>query len=317
MKKYLFSITILFISCQEEITLDLPNGEQKIVVQGTIENGLPPYVILTKNQGYFEEIGINTYSNLFIDDVDSIKVWYVENEIEVVKYLTKIPNELAEALTGEDIPLYTSTDLLNYIYFNGDEYLINEYSFSKAERTYFLELNWNGKIVTAQTTIPSPTPLDSLWVEKSENSEKDYKCDIRAVYSDPADIQNNILIKSKRKEHYERDKENSDTTLCEIINMMGPSFMRNICGDEIKHANYGAIGIKKNVMGTGNVPIDPTDYIDQLSLNSKTTPTGGIWISKNGLMEIISENGHPPKPDGLSWSQAAWNVVKSQKNLDL
>ena len=70
-------------------------------------------------------------------------------------------------------------------------------------------------------------------------------------------------------------------------------------------------------MGTGPVPIDPTDYIDQLSLNSKTTPTGGFWISKNGLMEIISENGHPPKPDGLSWSQAAWNVVKSQKNLDL
>ena len=123
------------------------------------------------NQGYFEEIGINTYSNLFIDDVDSIKVWYIENEIEVVKYLTKIPKELAEALTGEDIPLYTSTDLFNYIYFNGEEYLINEYSFSKAGRTYFLELNWNGKIVTAQTTIPLPTPLDSLWVEKSENSE--------------------------------------------------------------------------------------------------------------------------------------------------
>tara|TARA_B100000401_G_C52759808_1_gene697564 strand:- start:19 stop:1083 length:1065 start_codon:yes stop_codon:yes gene_type:complete len=217
MKKYLFFITILFISCQEEITLDLPNGEQKIVVQGTIENGLPPYVILTKNQGYFEEIGINTYSNLFIDDVDSIKVWYIENEIEVVKYLTKIPKELAEALTGEDIPLYTSTDLFNYIYFNGEEYLINEYSFSKAGRTYFLELNWNGKIVTAQTTIPLPTPLDSLWVEKSENSEKDYKCDIRAVYSDPLDIQNNILIKSKRKEHYERDREHSDTTLCKII----------------------------------------------------------------------------------------------------
>ena len=115
------------------------------------------------------------------------------------------------------------------------------------------------------------------------------------------------------------DLQNKVNSLCEIINMMGPSFMRNICGDGKKHANYGpnCFGEMTNVTGTGAVPIDPTDYIDQLSLNSKTTPTGGIWTSKNGRMEIIEENGLPTNPDGLSWSQAAWNVVKSQKNLDL
>tara|TARA_B100000214_G_scaffold357464_1_gene317031 strand:+ start:404 stop:1504 length:1101 start_codon:yes stop_codon:yes gene_type:complete len=126
-------------------------------------------------------------------------------------------------------------------------------------------------------------------------------------------------LEEKENKHYDTimDLQNKVNSLCEIINMMGPSFMRNICRDEEKHANYGAIGKKINVLGTGLVPIDPTDYIDQLSLNSKTSPTGGVWVSNNGLMEIISENGHPPKPDGLSWSQAAWNVVKSQKKFNL
>ena len=49
MKKYLFYISIIFISCQDEITLDLPQAGNKIVVQATIEEGYPPYVILSSN----------------------------------------------------------------------------------------------------------------------------------------------------------------------------------------------------------------------------------------------------------------------------
>jgi hypothetical protein len=218
MRKYLLLISIVFFSCQEEITLDLPVGEQKLVVQGTIENGLPPYVILTKNQGYFENIDADTYSNLFVDDVDTIKVWYIdENGNEVPKYLTKIPPIISEALTGEAIPLYTATDILDIVNLSTQEFT-EEYSFSQAGRTYYLELNWNGQKIISQTTIPTPTPLDSLWVEKSESSEKDFKCDIRAVVSDPVEIQNNILIRSKRIEHYKRDGEHTDSTLCKIIN---------------------------------------------------------------------------------------------------
>ena len=39
-------------------------------------------------------------------------------------------------------------------------------------------------------------------MEQSETADSTYKCDIRAVYSDPADQQNNILVKSKRLQHY-------------------------------------------------------------------------------------------------------------------
>ena len=196
MKKYLFLISIICLSCQEEITLDLPMGDNKLVVQGSIENGFPPYVILTNNQGYFEPIDSDTYANLFVTDVESIRVWYTDDDgiIADSRYLELISPDLSELITGQSLPLYTVTDI--------DGTNVNNYQFSQAGRTYFLEINWNNQIITSETTIPIPTPLDCLWVEQSETAEKDFKCDIRAIYSDPADQQNNILIKSKRMQHY-------------------------------------------------------------------------------------------------------------------
>ena len=214
MKKYLFFISIIFLSCEEEITLDLPRGDNKLVVQGAIENGFPPYVILTNNQGYFEPIDSDTYTNLFVNDVDSIKVWYIDNGVKISRDLSLLPSAIAEEIIGAPIPLYT----INPLEF-GDVYNNpGNYGFSEPGRTYFLEIKWNNQIITSETTIPIPTPLDCLWVEQNEIAEKDYKCDIRAIYSDPVDQQNNILIKSKRIAHYKRVGEHTDSIQCEIKN---------------------------------------------------------------------------------------------------
>ena len=217
MKNYLFLITFIFFSCQEEITLDLPKAVNKLVVEGAIEPGFPPYVILTKNQGYFESIDINTYNDLFVNDVDSVKVWYYnENGERESRILEQIPG--LDSLP----PIYTDLS-----YFS----IANNYEFSQEGETYYLEIKWNNEIVTAETTIPEPTPLDCLWVEESETAEKDFKCVIRAVYSDPGDIQNNVLIRSKRLEHWKRDsingqiENNNDPQL--ILVDAGPDILIN------------------------------------------------------------------------------------------
>ena len=201
MKKHLFFISIILFSCQEEITLELPQAETKLVVQAAIENGFPPYVVLTRNQGYFEEFNSDTYPNLFVDDVDSVKVWYIDdNGDEISKYLGLLPPELSEIITGEPIPLYTITDAVEL-----ENAIINpgEYNFSQSGRTYYLEIKWNNQVITSSTTIPLTTPLDCLWVEQSETADEDFMYDIRAVYSDPAEQNNNLIIKSKRLQHYE------------------------------------------------------------------------------------------------------------------
>jgi hypothetical protein len=199
MKYYLiFVISFILFSCQEEITLDLPQPDSKLVVEGAIEPGFPPYVILTQNQGYFDEIGINTYSNLFVDNVDTVKVWYYNEAGEKeTRFLSRI--EGVDSLPT----IYTD---LSYD-FSG----FFAYNFSQEEKTYHLEIKWNNQIITAETTIPKSTPLDCLWVEQSETAEKDFKCDIRAIYSDPADTQNNIIIKSKRIQHYTFNEDSCKT----------------------------------------------------------------------------------------------------------
>ena len=135
MKKYLFFISIFFISCQDEITLDLPQAENKLVIEGAIENGFPPYIIITKNQGYFDEISIDTYSNLFVNDIDSVKIWYYSEGLKVSKIL--------EQIIGLDSlpPIYTDLS-----YFNNTD----NYEFSKVGRTYFLEIKWNDQIITSR-----------------------------------------------------------------------------------------------------------------------------------------------------------------------
>jgi hypothetical protein len=193
MKKYIYIISLLLISCQEEITLNLPQSQDKIVVEGSIENGFPPYVILTKNQGYFESIDESTYNNLFID-ADTVKVWYINDTGgKEIKFLEKI--------MGFDSlpPIYTDIEHLTNLVATPEI----PYDFSQAGRTYYLEIKWNNQIISSSTTIPEVTPLDCLWVEKSENGAKEFQYDIRALYSDPADQNNNILVKSKRVQHFE------------------------------------------------------------------------------------------------------------------
>ena len=188
MNKYLLLISIILFSCQEEITLDLPKADDKLVIEGSIENGFPPYIIITKNGGYFDAIDSDTYNDLFVNDIDSVKIWYFNEGEKVSKTL--------EQIVGLDSlpPIYTD---LSYFENPGN------YEFSKEGRTYFLEINWNNQIISSSTTIPEVTPLDCLWVEKSENSKEEYEYDIRALYSDPADQDNFILLKSKRVQHFE------------------------------------------------------------------------------------------------------------------
>ena len=206
MRKY-FIIFIFLFSCQEEITLDLPQAESKLVVQGAIENGFPAYVILTRNQGYFESIDANTYTNLFVTDA-TVSVIRDDN---LVHPLTLIDEGLINQL---EIVLDTTINIPpNTIYIDLEE-LLNPSDFSLPNRSYTLDIIWNNESITAQTTIPEPTPLDCLWVEQNETAEKDFKCDIRALYSDPINQQNNILIKSKRLQHYERN----DSIKCEVTN---------------------------------------------------------------------------------------------------
>jgi len=212
MKKCILGVLILFSACEEEITLDINQESQTLVVEGGIEPGFPPYVILTRNQGYFDPINVNTYEDLFIKEAE-IKVW--------TNNLDGSSDSINLTLISDSTPFFTDLD-----YFNSP----NNYEFSKTDRKYYLEIKWNNHTITSMTTIPEITPLDSLWVKQNPNTEADWwkesTCDIWSVYSDDASIQNNILIRSKRLEHWKRTSHG-------IVNIEDPNLLLFDCGSDI------------------------------------------------------------------------------------
>lgn len=211
---YFFTISILF-SCRKEISLDLTNASEKVVVQGSIEPGFPPYVILTRNQGYFDPIDINTYNDLFIyeDEISEIKVF----KLDTTGIIDSI--ELSYEMIG-DIAVFTNLDLT-----------IDWTTFSQEGFRYNLEFNWNETLITSTTTIPFSNPIDSIWVEETDNiQDNKYNYDINALLTDPDSIGNNFLVRSKRLEHWKIDTLVSNGTL---RNKNDNSLLLVDCGPDI------------------------------------------------------------------------------------
>ena len=197
----IFFIFLCFLSCQDEISLNFPVESQKLVIEGGIEQNMPPYVILSKNQGYFDEINTNTYNDLFVYDAEVV-VWTInENGIADSVFLQPLPPPF------DSIPIFTDINYLSSLS-NPPYANPNGYNFSKINKTYNLIVRWNNQTITSQTTIPTATPLDCLWVEKNEFSDKDYEFDVRAIYNDPGETQNNILIKYRKPIHWDIDTVN-------------------------------------------------------------------------------------------------------------
>mgnify|MGYP001254879625 CR=1 FL=1 len=65
---YIFLVAFLITSCEEEITLELPDTTDKVVVEGYIQPSYPIFLQLTRSSGYFDEISENELANVFINN---------------------------------------------------------------------------------------------------------------------------------------------------------------------------------------------------------------------------------------------------------
>ena len=68
MKKLVYILLLFILGCTKSIDFQLPEVEQIIVVEATVESGLPPRVVLTNSQGYFDPIDSNILNEIFVHD---------------------------------------------------------------------------------------------------------------------------------------------------------------------------------------------------------------------------------------------------------
>ena len=143
LKYIIFIIPIIWTSC-DDFEIDLPDYESKIVVDGWIEQDQYPEVLLSLSAAYFSEIDSVSLRELV---VTRAKVTVSCDGIEDI--LTLKPN-------SEYFPPYVYQGTI----IKGE-----------AGKTYELEVVYSENVLTASTTIPKVTYLDSVWFELDQDKD--------------------------------------------------------------------------------------------------------------------------------------------------
>jgi hypothetical protein len=162
MKKiiYVFSIfQFLLLSCEKEVKIDIPGYEEKVVVDGVIETGQPPLVLLSKTKNIYAPTNLDAFLSGFISGA-TVTVSDGTNTVVLDEICTNdLPpgtEELAASIFGIPVEELANYNLCAYSSFNP---LI----FGQVGKTYSLKVEYNGETFTSSADLVSPTHLDSVY----------------------------------------------------------------------------------------------------------------------------------------------------------
>lgn len=203
LRTYVLSILLpgaaaALVSCQKEITVDLPSSPPRIVVEGSIEQDLPPLVMLTWSQGYFEPTDLSTLEEIFVRDADV----YVSNGVDTVKLdmvcsqdFTEEQLQIAAEALGLDPVALSDFNICLYTTFN-------QAVWGETGRTYTLLVEKDEHRLRAVTKINHLVTLDSLWFRIPNEEPGDSLGFIFGILTDPDTAGNAYRWYAKRISHY-------------------------------------------------------------------------------------------------------------------
>lgn len=166
-------MVLAITSCETPIDVELPEYQPKLVIEGTIENGEPAIVFLSKSIPYFSEISLDyLLNNVAVTDAE-VTVSSSDGE--------------SERLTFQycpDAPLYFA--------------FVSHNLKGKPNTSYTLTVKYDGQTYTAETTIPHTFAIDSAWFDNpSEYVNSDTMRTIRLLLTDNPDEVNYYSFKLK------------------------------------------------------------------------------------------------------------------------
>lgn len=130
-------IAVYFTSCEKEIKLNLTSGKPSVVIEGQIENDLPPFVMITKSMGFFSKIDLTTLEENFVHG--ALVTIYDGTTLDTLREYT--------ADTGGTAKFYFySVDTATL----GNAITVGEFN-----KTYKLSVTYEEKTYEATTKIPS------------------------------------------------------------------------------------------------------------------------------------------------------------------
>lgn len=176
MKKIVGSLlfVLTLAACEKNINFNLNQAEDVLVVDASIENGLPPEVILTHSLEYFSNIDPAIVAGTFIHDAE----------------VTISNGTLTHRLKEYTIPVSSQINL--YVYRIDSANLPTAFT-GEFNKHYTLKIISKGKEYNASTTIPilAKKP-DSLWWKKAPFQDDTTKVVIMIKATDPPGLGNYV-----------------------------------------------------------------------------------------------------------------------------
>jgi hypothetical protein len=194
--QYIGLLFILFLfACEEEIELDLPLGEEMLVVQGHIEQGAPPLIVLTRTVPVFEGSSLVEQEARFVHQaqvvVRSEGNSYTLNEIPVSGLTTELKHLLSDQFAVPPGKLQPGSGFIFYVY------TTTELKGVPGNR-YDLQIVSGEQVLSATTTIPHLNPLDELFVVPHPDPAQDSLVSVYYRYSDPDTLGNSVRYFTRR-----------------------------------------------------------------------------------------------------------------------
>jgi len=160
----LINLTSLLFACRKDVNVKLPDYKEKLVVEGSIETGKNPVVLLSVSVPYFGTFDFSTPEKAFVKGA-----FVTVSDGTIIDTLSEL-----DPTTGY---IYLGTKITGQV-----------------GKTYTLKVRYNAKEYSVQSTILPPVPLDSLYFRW----EQDSLGFIWQHFKEPAGLGNNYRWFSKR-----------------------------------------------------------------------------------------------------------------------
>jgi hypothetical protein len=170
----------LLSACTKEVKIDIPGYEEQLVIDGRIETGQPPIVLLSRTKDIYAPTDLESFLNGFVSGatvtVSDGTTTVVLDEI-CSDDLPPGTEEIAAELFGVPQEELADYHLCAYTTFNTAIW-------GQVGKTYQLTVDFEGRSYTATTAILPPVQLDSVyWKEETDVPGNGYSW---ATLSDPA-----------------------------------------------------------------------------------------------------------------------------------
>jgi hypothetical protein len=172
---FIFICALALSSCEKNIDVDFPPGEQPYVIEGYIENGTIPLISISRGVSFLSNITTDDFNNLFVTGANV--------------YITVdggTPIKMDEINFGGAI-IYTNLSMSGEV-----------------GKKYDLLVEVDGKTFTASTVILPPRPLDSIVFKQAPGIKgtEDSLVELTAWYTDPIEPENYSRMLTKRNSDF-------------------------------------------------------------------------------------------------------------------